>query len=63
MLAEWLIERLATEDTTDGRSGRGRWAPDDAEPDTSERITLIDFLWEGQTGAQQVILISREWLQ
>ena len=36
---------------------------EDAEPDTSERITLIEFLWEGRTGAQPVILVSREWLQ
>jgi hypothetical protein len=35
----------------------------DVEPDTSERITLIEFVWSGATGAQLVILVSREWLQ
>ena len=38
-------------------------SPADAEPGTSERITLIEFRWSGLTGAQQVILVSREWLQ
>ena len=38
-------------------------SPADAEPGTSERITLIEFMWSGLTGAQQVILVSREWLQ
>ena len=37
--------------------------PIDSEPDTSERITLIEFLWTGLTGDQPVILVSREWLQ
>jgi hypothetical protein len=37
--------------------------PDDAEPNTSERVTLIEFVWIGQTGEQPVILVSREWLQ
>ena len=47
---------------TGAHSRRGQRPPEDAEPDTSERITLIEFLWEGLTGAQQVILVSREWL-
>jgi hypothetical protein len=33
------------------------------EPDTSERVTVIEFLWTGSRGAQPVILIAREWLQ
>jgi hypothetical protein len=37
--------------------------PADAEPDTSERITLIEFVWSGLTGSQPVIFVSREWLQ
>ena len=49
---------------TDVRSRQPRQRPpEDAEPDTSERITLIEFLWQGKAGAQQVILVSREWLQ
>ena len=63
-LVDWLVDRLAAEDgATEGRSRRRRRAPQDAEPNVSERITLIEFLWEETTGAQQVILISREWLQ
>ncbi len=53
--------RLEPEDgATDARSRRLRRPPEDAEPDSSEPITLIEFLWEGRTGAQQVILVSRE---
>jgi hypothetical protein len=37
--------------------------PRAADPNASERITLIEFMWHGQRGAQQVILVSREWLQ
>jgi hypothetical protein len=33
------------------------------EPDISERVTVIEFLWTGSGGAQPVILITREWLQ
>ena len=33
------------------------------EPDTCERITLIEFLWTGSAGFQPVILVAREWLQ
>lgn len=47
----------------DARPGSDdRWA-DDTEPETSERITLIEFTWFGLTGAQAVILVAREWLQ
>ena len=57
--------RWRSTDAADETLARGsaRRPPEDAEPDTSERITLIEFLWEGRTGAQQVILVSREWLQ
>jgi hypothetical protein len=48
---------------TDAISRQNQRPPEDAEPDTSERITLIEFLWQGRTGAQQVILVSRQWLQ
>ena len=37
--------------------------PAHPEPDISERITLIEFVWSGLTGTQPVILVSREWLQ
>jgi hypothetical protein len=47
----------------DTRPRRLQRPPDDDEPDTSERVTLIEFMWVGRTGAQQVILVSREWLQ
>ena len=40
-----------------------RVRPADPEQDTSERITLSEFLWTGPTGDQPVILVSREWLQ
>jgi hypothetical protein len=64
------MDRLAAEEEpTDVRS-RQPWetpetpeTPVGAEPDASERITLIEFMWQGTTGAQQVILVSREWLQ
>ena len=36
---------------------------DDVEPDTCERITLIEFLWMAPTGEQPVIFVSRELLQ
>ena len=49
-LDEWLVDVHGPE-------------AEDTEPDVSERITLIEFLWRGRTGAQQVILVSREWLQ
>ena len=58
--ADWVAARLTAEDAGSRRRGR---PPENAEPDTSERITLIEFLWEGTRGAQQVILVSREWLQ
>jgi hypothetical protein len=48
---------------TDARSRQPQSPPEDGEPDTSERVTVIEFLWQGRTGAQQVILVSREWLQ
>ena len=41
----------------------GQLRPADGEPDATERITLIEFTWFGLTGAQPVILVSREWLQ
>ncbi len=62
--ADWLVDGLTADDEpVDGRPPRHRRRSDDVEPNASERITLIEFLWEGQTGAQQVILVSREWLQ
>jgi hypothetical protein len=42
------------------------WTEDelpDAEPETSQRVTLIEFTWVGARGAQPVIFVSREWLQ
>lgn len=63
-LADWLIDPLAAADhrRAAARARHGR-VPEDAAPDATERITLIEFMWHGQTGAQQVILVSREWLQ
>jgi hypothetical protein len=46
-----------------GRSGGRLRLLEEEEPCASERITLIEFQWEGQAGAQQVIFVSREWLQ
>jgi hypothetical protein len=60
--------RDGTRQSRDAELTDGPWPnearpPIDAEPDTSERITLIEFLWTGPTGEQPVILVSREWLQ
>ena len=46
----------------DGPPGETR-SPAGVEPDTCERITLIEFLWEAATGEQPVIFVSRELLQ
>ena len=66
-LADWLIDRVAAQGGGYGRSfitaAIRRPEAEDADLNTSERITLIEFVWEGRTGAQQVILVSREWLQ
>jgi hypothetical protein len=53
-LADWLVELSAADEDP---------VVEGVEPNTSERITLIEFRWQGQIGAQQVILVSREWLQ
>ena len=39
------------------------WWANDTEPETTERVTLIEFLWMGLTGAQPVIFVAHEWLQ
>lgn len=36
---------------------------DDAEPDVTEKITLIEFMWIGLRAAKPVIFVAREWLQ
>jgi hypothetical protein len=59
-VVDWRPTELGT---TEARSGASDWVPDDTEPVTSERITLIEFMWMGLRGAQPVILVSREWLQ
>ena len=43
-------------------SGGRPWVAPRPEPDTCERITLIEFLWTGAAGSQPVILVAREWL-
>ena len=59
-----LADRAAMEaHLTDGRAPSEERPPSGAERDTSERVTLIEFMWSGLTGTQPVILISREWLQ
>ena len=62
-LTDWLVEPLVADDQPAADRARRRRIPEDVEPNNSERITLIEFMWQGQTGAQQVILVSREWLQ
>ena len=52
-LADSLVEFLDAD----------RQQVDGAEPQASERITLIEFMWTGETGAQPVLLVEREWLQ
>jgi hypothetical protein len=69
VLADRLVaDRLVDRPDGDGRpaersAGPRRRPPETAEQNASERITLIEFLWEGPAGAQQVIFVSREWLQ
>jgi KaiC/GvpD/RAD55 family RecA-like ATPase len=45
------------------RLDAGDWWANDTEPETTERVTLIEFLWMGLTGAQPVIFVAHEWLQ
>jgi hypothetical protein len=33
-----------------------------AEPDRSERLTLIEFVWVETAGAQPVLFVAREFL-
>jgi len=56
---EWVVIEAGTTDDE-------AWTADDlpdAEPETSQRVTLIEFTWVGARGAQPVIFVSREWLQ
>jgi hypothetical protein len=63
-LADSLVEFLdADRQQVDGPARRRRRARHGAEPQASERITLIEFMWTGETGAQPVLLVEREWLQ
>jgi hypothetical protein len=60
-LVEWLdadADQMAVGPLR--RPRRPKKAP---EPPTSERVTLIEFMWFGAAGAQPVILVEREWLQ
>ena len=52
-----------TEDLGEGQGRSDVGQPADSEPDSTERITLIEFTWMGVRGAQPVILVAREWLQ
>jgi hypothetical protein len=63
-VAGWFVEWPDGEERP-GTAGSRSQPPqfDEVEPDASERITLIEFLWTGPTGEQPVILVSREWLQ
>jgi hypothetical protein len=57
------MRQSSDRELTDGPWPSEARPPIDSEPDTSERITLIEFLWTGLTGDQPVILVSRELLQ
>jgi hypothetical protein len=60
-LVEWLdadSDQMAV-----GPLRRPRRPKKEPEPPTSERVTLIEFMWFGAAGAQPVILVEREWLQ
>jgi hypothetical protein len=59
-LVEWLDADADQVPAPVRRPRRPKKAP---EPPTSERVTLIEFMWFGAAGAQPVILVEREWLQ
>jgi hypothetical protein len=59
-LVEWLDADADQVPAPVRRPRRPKKAP---EPATSERVTLIEFMWFGAAGAQPVILVEREWLQ
>ena len=63
-LDDWeAIDAVQTGDRLWGEERPAAEAEAETEPDTSERIILIEFVWWGLTGSQPVILVSREWLQ
>ena len=63
VIFDWPVDPLEADDQWAAARARHRSAPDDVASDASERITLIEFMWHGETGAQQVIFVSRQWLQ
>ena len=62
-LTDWLVDPHVADDGPASARAQRRHAPEDVESNACERITLIEFMWQGQTGAQQVVLVSRELLQ
>jgi hypothetical protein len=63
-LADSLVEWLEADAGQRADRVRRRCRPEKAaELPTSERVTLIEFMWIGAAGAQPVIFVDREWLQ